>query len=388
MNQKDTSVLEKIQLGVYLIFFVLFSWLQWWAGVSPRLIRGSEERLRIHHEHLQLGATIFLILCVFFIIWAVRPGQSPLAKLRTAFKDVSASAVSLFLIAAFLSMVFGLNQAWSKGDEPAIFGLIAIPHFVNFSWETAGYMHASLSTITVYLFYGVFFVFLFRKLRNYMPSILAVILLLGLHVLVNLPKPPSPHPIAMVGTYIIAPAIYFIALGLFCFANNKRWIHWPIYIVLITFFLYLPYFAFKVLPPWHQTASAEVAAVEAKTELAPVRSTAEIFPTEQSLETATDTASWCRQCHSVEKGAEHLLGPNLTGVYNRQIALAEGYGRYSKALVEKGAAGEYWTRENLSMFLQDGQKFAPGNLMNQQTDLSDPEKLKQVIDYLEYLSAQ
>ena len=57
-------------------------------------------------------------------------------------------------------------------------------------------------------------------------------------------------------------------------------------------------------------------------------------------------------------------------------------------MIEKGEAGTFWTRENLAKYLTDGQGFVPGNLMNQQTDLSDPQKLNQALDYLEYISTQ
>ena len=63
------------------------------------------------------------------------------------------------------------------------------------------------------------------------------------------------------------------------------------------------------------------------------------------------------------------------------------YGRYSTALAAKGEAGTFWTRENLGEFLTRGQEFAPGNLMNQQTDLSDENELAKTLDYLEYISS-
>ena len=57
-------------------------------------------------------------------------------------------------------------------------------------------------------------------------------------------------------------------------------------------------------------------------------------------------------------------------------------------MVAAGQDGVFWTRDNLAEYLTDGQAFIPDNLMNQQTDLSDPDRLNQVIDYMEYLSAE
>ena len=93
--------------------------------------------------------------------------------------------------------------------------------------------------------------------------------------------------------------------------------------------------------------------------------------------------AWCSQCHNLKPSDSHLLGPNLVGVFNQQAGTVQGYGRNSKAMLAAGQDGMFWTRENLAEFLTDGQKFIPNNLMNQQTDLSDPVRLNIVIDLLE-----
>jgi cytochrome c len=370
------------------MFFVLFSWTQWWSGVSPRLIRGSEERVAIHHAHLSLGATLFFFLVLFFLIWAIKPGDSFLSKLKNAFKDASATAVSLFLVSSLFLMLYGLSQAWSKGEHTPVFGVFNLPHFLDFSWSTSGYMHAALSSISIYLFMGIVFVYLYKRLIQYVQPGVAVTLLMVLHLLVALPKPPSLHPIAAFGEYVLTPFIYLTALSVYNWANNRKPVYGAVYLLLILFFLYLPYFAFKVLPPWHQPAAKEVVLVEPQQQFAPLRAADDIFESPESFAVAEDTTAWCRQCHSVTKGQPHLLGPNLAGVFNQQLGSKVDYGRYSSAMTEKGEAGVFWTRENLAKYLTDGQGFVPGNLMNQQTDLSDPEKLNQALDYLEYISTQ
>ncbi len=388
IKEKISNFLQQAQLFLFVLFFVLFSWTQWWSGVAPRLIRGSAEREAIHHAHLSLGATLFVFLVLFLIIWALRPGTSFTSKIKNAFKDASSTGVSLFLISSVFLMVYGLAQAWAKGEHTPVFGVFNLPQFVSFSWDTAGYMHAAFSSISAFLFMGIVFVYLYRHLSDYVKPGIAVALLMVLHLLINLPKPPSLHPIAAFGAYVMIPAIYLIAMALYTWANERKLVYWPTYILLIVFFLYLPYFAFKVLPPWHVAEAKEVVLVEPKQEFAPLRSREEIFPDEQSLATATETTAWCRQCHSVNEGDPHLLGPNLTGVFNQQLGSKADYGRYSAAMISKGEEGTFWTRENLATFLTDGPAFIPGNLMNQQTDLSDPVKLNQTLDYLEYISTK
>ena len=388
MKNKIGNFLQQVQLFLFLMFFVLFSWTQWWAGVSPRLIRGSEERVAIHHAHLSLGATLFFFLVLFFLVWTFKPGESFFSKLKNAFRDASATAISLFLVSSLFLMLYGLSQAWSKGEHTPVFGVFNLPQFLEFSWSTSGYMHAALSSISVYLFMGIVFVYLYKRLINYVQPGVAVALLMVLHLLVALPKPPSLHPIAAFGAYVLTPSIYLIALAVYKWANNRKSAYGAVYLLLILFFLYLPYFAFKVLPPWHQAAAKEVVLVEPKQAFDELRAASDIFKDSQSLAAAEDTTAWCRQCHSVAKGEPHLLGPNLAGVFNQQLGSVGDYGRYSSAMIAKGEAGTFWTRENLAEYLTDGQNFVPGNLMNQQTDFSDPAKLDQALDYLEYISTQ
>lgn len=388
MKDKIGNFLQQAQLFLFLMLFVLFSWTQWWSSVAPRLIRGSEERVAIHHAHLSLGATLFFFLVLFLVIWAVKPGDSFITKLKNAFKDASATAVSLFFISGFLLMLYGLGQAWSKGENTPVFGVFNLPQFIDFSWATAGYMHSAFTSISVYLFKGIVFVYLYKRLVNYMQPGVAVALLMVLHLLIALPQPPSLHPIAAVGTYVITPFIYLVALATYTWANNRKVAYGAVYGFFILFFLYLPYFAFKVLPPWHQPAVKEVVLVEPEQQFAPLRAASDIFKNAESLAVAEDTTAWCRQCHSVTKGQPHLLGPNLAGVFNQQLGSKTDYGRYSSAMIEKGEAGTFWTRENLAEYLTDGQNFVPGNLMNQQTDFSDAAKLDQALDYLEYISTQ
>ena len=387
IEKHDSGFMYQAQLFFFGLFFVLFSWTQWWAGVSPRLIRGSEERDLLHHAHLSLGATLFVLLVFFLIAWAVRPGASPIQKVKRAFATSGSTATSLFILSSLFLMLYGFGQAWSKGEETAAFGVFNLPHFMNISWSTAGYMHSVFSSVTVYLFSGISFVFLFRHLRRYMEPGYAVALLMVVHLIVSLPKPPSLHPIAAFGAYVLTPTIYLIALAIYCWANNRRYVYWPIFITFFVLFAYLPYFAFKVLPPWHQSPATAAVLVEPAPGLVAARSKSTIFEDEESLLEAQEIVLWCKQCHNLGTDGPHLLGPNLDGVFNRQAGSAAGYDRYSTSMREHGEAGLFWSRENLQEYLTDGQAFVPNNLMNQQTDFSDAAKLSLALDYLEYVSA-
>ena len=388
IREKISNFLDQAGLFFGVLFYALFAWQRWWSGVSPRLIRGSEEREAIHHAHLAIGSTLFVFLIILFLLWAFRPGTSLLDKLKKAFTDASSSAISMFFISMFFASLYGLSHAWAAGDHTPFLGVFQLPHFLDWPWGSSGYLHSSLSSITSAFFAAILFVYLYKKLCKYVKPGTAVALLILLHLLIELPKPPSLHPIAAFGSYVMVPAYYFIGLAIYSWANNRRLVYWPAFVLVVLFFMYLPYLAFKVLPPWHQKPAGEIVLVESAQDLGSIRSRQEIFPDEESLAAAMEVASWCTQCHNAASDVEHILGPNLVGVFNKQAGTVEGYGRNSPAMVAAGQDGVFWTRDNLAEYLTDGQAFIPDNLMNQQTDLSDPDKLNQVIDYMEYLSAE
>ena len=57
----------------------------------------------------------------------------------------------------------------------------------------------------------------------------------------------------------------------------------------------------------------------------------------------------CRGCHEVGSGTKHGIGPDLAGVFGREIASARGYD-YSPAL--KRLSGR-WTAERLDRYLEN-----------------------------------
>lgn len=86
----------------------------------------------------------------------------------------------------------------------------------------------------------------------------------------------------------------------------------------------------------------------------------------------------CRQCHRVNDGSDHAVGPDLKDILNRPVAGAAGFG-YSDALLAKGGR---WTPEALDAFLRDPQAFAPGTLM-QIRGLGRPEDRAALLAYLQ-----
>lgn len=69
--------------------------------------------------------------------------------------------------------------------------------------------------------------------------------------------------------------------------------------------------------------------------------------------------SQCRACHALEQG-RNGVGPYLHGIVNRGIAEVDGF-NYSGALSQ---AGDVWSPEILSAFIQNPSGVAPGTSMN------------------------
>ena len=78
-----------------------------------------------------------------------------------------------------------------------------------------------------------------------------------------------------------------------------------------------------------------------------------------SYEAGRRVFAQCRSCHTIDEGAGNRVGPNLHGVFGREIGSVEGFS-YSRPVQE---ASFVWDAEQLDHWLQNPQTFLPGNRM-------------------------
>ena len=98
---------------------------------------------------------------------------------------------------------------------------------------------------------------------------------------------------------------------------------------------------------------------------------------EASYEAGRRVFAQCRSCHTIDAGGGNRVGPNLHGVFGREIGAAEGF-TYSQPVQD---ANFVWDADHLDHWLANPRTFLPGNRMAF-AGVRDETQRRDVIAYL------
>jgi cytochrome c len=99
-----------------------------------------------------------------------------------------------------------------------------------------------------------------------------------------------------------------------------------------------------------------------------------------AAKTGEEVFKKCAACHTVDKGGNNGIGPNLHGVAGAKVAGVSGY-TYSSAMAAKGGV---WDDAALDAYIAAPRVAVPGNKMTF-GGITDADERKVLIDYLKTL---
>ena len=156
---------------------------------------------------------------------------------------------------------------------------------------------------------------------------------------------------------------------------------------LLVLALYFPYLWFGVTPFSSDKvySDAEIAALLEGVELPDFYAAPLPERSAEELARQKENFTWCRFCHTLEKGGHNRVGPNLHRIFGQPAGVVDHF-PYSDAFLAKARAGKWvWTPENMAAFIADPHVVFPGNRMRYPPMIGYEMSLERDADIIEYL---
>ena len=105
------------------------------------------------------------------------------------------------------------------------------------------------------------------------------------------------------------------------------------------------------------TLSIAIACTSLTLAFAPV---APAFAQDANIDNGERSFRKCAACHTIDQGGQHRVGPNLFGIDGSTAGTAQGFDRYSPAMLNSGIT---WYDETLDAYIANPRAYIPGNRM-------------------------